>query len=355
MGNVGTYVKKYCEQTVKQRCLALEDAVVLCALSYLIFENVLSPFETKKLSELYPFIDKLKANAVLARSAQKLYRHSINSNRYKDVIIENFINDFNPSDAVQFEAMTFRFDEDNLFIVFRGTDASFTGWKEDFFMTIKGLIPSQVKAKEYLEKIICGNKGKKIYVAGHSKGGNLTTYALLNISESSFNLVECAFDLDGPGFKEDIFSSELFKQRKEKLVRIIPYEDVIGQLMNANPDYLVVKSSLSRIAQHIIYAWHFKNGKVVLLPRLSKFSIKFNQRVNKWLKSLSDEDILMFINQVNLALDKAKIDRFNDLSKNTLSKLKSLIKSYLKIEKNQKKHLKKLVRQFFKIYIRSIF
>ena len=51
----------------------------------------------------------------------------------------------------QFAAMTYRLNLDTYLIVFRGTDDSIIGWKEDFHMTYMKEIPAQKHALKYLK------------------------------------------------------------------------------------------------------------------------------------------------------------------------------------------------------------
>ena len=46
------------------------------------------------------------------------------------------------------------------------------------------------------------------------KGGNLCAYAILNIDEKYLDNIQMAYDLDGPGFKNDVFNIEAFENRK---------------------------------------------------------------------------------------------------------------------------------------------
>ena len=47
--------------------------------------------------------------------------------------------------------MTYRISLDTYLLVFRGTDDSIIGWKEDFHMTYMKEIPAQKHALQYLE------------------------------------------------------------------------------------------------------------------------------------------------------------------------------------------------------------
>ena len=57
----------------------------------------------------------------------------------------------------QFSAMTYRLNLDTYLIVFRGTDDSIIGWKEDFHLTYMKEIPAQKHALRYLKELFLPN------------------------------------------------------------------------------------------------------------------------------------------------------------------------------------------------------
>jgi hypothetical protein len=63
------------------------------------------------------------------------------------------------------------------YIAFRGTDDTPVGWKEDFNMIFKTMIPAQLEAVSYVRRITARFKHGRIRLGGHSKGGNLAAYA----------------------------------------------------------------------------------------------------------------------------------------------------------------------------------
>ena len=355
MENVITYAKKYCNETAKERLLSLEDSIVLCSISYLVFENILKNNESTPLKMLTNHLEELRDNAVLGKYAKSLLLELIDSKRYKDVSIENFINVFDHDSGTQFEAMTFRFDSSNLFVIYRGTDATFTGWKEDFLMAIQGHVHGQDLAKDYLTNTIQKNPTSKIWIGGHSKGGNLCAYALLNIDNCYLNNVMMCYDLDGPGFKNNVFETKSFQERKEKLVKVVPQEDVIGQLLITNPNYLVIKSSLKRVAQHALYAWHFKDGEAEIIDNLSHFALKFNKEVNSFIKETPIKNLKLFVEEVFDAFDYVGIDKFTDFNEHSLLKIMTIIDNIKHLNNKDKGVLKDLASGLFKIYIKSIF
>ena len=72
----------------------------------------------------------------------------------------------------QFAAVTVEVEPSVRLVVFRGTDETLIGWKEDFLMTYSPLVAAQTDAKEYLAKQASLWDGD-LMISGHSKGGNL--------------------------------------------------------------------------------------------------------------------------------------------------------------------------------------
>ena len=96
--------------------------------------------------------------------------------RYKNCRLFGYVSSIDKSQEKQFAAYCTiiprkRYSGDML-AVYRGTDMSLVGWKEDFNMSVKKSIPSQKEAVFYLDKMASRFAGP-VMTAGHSKGGNL--------------------------------------------------------------------------------------------------------------------------------------------------------------------------------------
>ena len=66
----------------------------------------------------------------------------------------------------QFAAMTYRLTLDTYLIVFRGTDDSIIGWKEDFHLTYMKEIPAQKHALRYLKNFLPNILSKRSFWLG---------------------------------------------------------------------------------------------------------------------------------------------------------------------------------------------
>ena len=109
------------------------------------------------------------------------------SRRYRDVSVALCVDE--TSDAVdkQFSACTFFFESGQgimAYIAFRGTDGTLTGWKEDFNLSYKPVIPSQRSALAYVSGVSSATTCQLI-LGGHSKGGSRDDYRVVQSSASA--------------------------------------------------------------------------------------------------------------------------------------------------------------------------
>lgn len=141
--------------------------------------------------------DKMFKGTTLPDSFKTFVYELAASRRFRNIKIKNFVNISDRNVEKQFAAITFILNKEYSYVAFRGTDDSLNGWKEDFNMAFKCPVPSQVEALEYVDKIY-KSLTPKIYIGGHSKGGNLAVYTLVKANEKLQNRIENVFSHDGP-------------------------------------------------------------------------------------------------------------------------------------------------------------
>lgn len=157
----------------------------------------------KQLSSLYcadHSDDEIEQMPNLFRHSARLLQKLAHSRRYADCILRYYIYDISEKEESQFSAVTIELPDGTYFISYSGTDHSVVGWKENFNLSYLDETPGQNKAKKYLKQVaayICNddrginekaindkalddeninnksiNTGK-LWIGGHSKGGNL--------------------------------------------------------------------------------------------------------------------------------------------------------------------------------------
>ena len=118
-----------------------------------------------------------------------------------------YVNDVDQDIQKQFAALIFKIKPDTYVLVFRGTDDSIVGWKEDFHMTYMAQIPAQKMAARYLQNALENLPGNFI-LTGHSKGGNLASYAASQMEASLQDRIEAIYSYDSPGLNHSVIESD---------------------------------------------------------------------------------------------------------------------------------------------------
>lgn len=177
---------------------------------------------------------------------------------------------------------------------FRGTDNSLVGWKEDFNMAFETDVPSQRAAVAYLERVARGVTGK-LYVGGHSKGGNLAVYSVMNCSEQAYARIEKVFSHDGPGFTAEAMASGDFAARVGKVSKTVPESSVIGMMLEQQEEYSVVCSTARGALQHDPFSWVVEGADFVRADKVSRSAVAIDQSINQWFADMSREERAGFI------------------------------------------------------------
>jgi hypothetical protein len=211
-----------------------------------------------------------------------------------------------------------------------GTIKSLISWKEDFNMVYKCPIPSQKLAINYLNAACLTFYFKKIYVGGHSKGGNLSIYAASNLPIITRYHLAQIYSHDGPGFPLPFLKSFRYNSIKKKISKTLPASSIVGMLLYSDNDYKVVKSNAIGIMQHSTFTWLLnKNGLIYLTDR--KWDSKyFDKAISSWIESLSLTERETFINTLYTILNKV------DFNKIDVSKTSNWLNIYKAIKNGEK-------------------
>ena len=275
------------------------------------------------------------------------------SSRYDDVKLGFFEENRSNRNEIQFFGLTF-FIDDKIFVTFRGTDRSVVGWQEDFDLVLKDVIPSQEKAKNYLFKMVNLLK-KPVYVLGHSKGGNLAYFAYYFNDINVQDMVIKVYNLDGPGFKFD--TKKLYKKNKEKLVKIVPHDDVVGILLNDPSELIICKSSEVNVNAHDLLTWQFdffnKYKTLTRTKELTIYSETLRITINEFIKEIGIDNV----KDVKTAIfEIVKINKVKDVIYIYEAALKNIHNGLTEMRREnpeQVKQMEQLIKQFLKLYAKN--
>ncbi|EEJ71730.1 DUF2974 domain-containing protein [Lactobacillus ultunensis] len=170
---------------------------------------------------------------------------------------------------LQFTAATFRLTPDTIIIVYRGTDSSIIGWNEDMNMNYMPKVYGQDVAANYLKEMAQEYPHDKIYLAGHSKGGNYAEYALSVAEPELQDRIIRALSFDGPGFFHQVWKSPGFVRAESKMKTYLPESSIIGTMLDHPERVIIVKSTAPMLQQHDPRRWSVGRDSFVLAESLT--------------------------------------------------------------------------------------
>ena len=329
------------------------DALALTELAYLPFEDLVpaeisvqnyislqhlaEQFE-EKFQGKYPPLGMVNAHRL------KLLSYLSSFKRYKHIKALGFANDVSLDSQKQFAAITYQIRPKEYLVVFRGTDDSIIGWKEDFHLTYMKEIPAQLAARDYLKEVLDKLDGK-VWLAGHSKGGNLATYAACHVETSIQDRVQKVYSFDAPGLHSSIRNSDNFKAIEGKILSIIPENSIVGMMLETPETDLVVKSKTFGLLQHLMVSWEIEGDQFKVVPKVTEDSIQVDQTLKTWTANLSEEELRDFFDLFFGLFIEADIHRFGDITVDTPGKIQKLIENRRNLTHEQATMMDRLSRQ----------
>ncbi|MFS9066837.1 DUF2974 domain-containing protein [Streptococcus timonensis] len=320
------------------------DILALTELTYLSFDNLLDESDNRLLdvATRVPRDSNMLTNKERLQLLDQLSTHK----RFKNSKLSNFVNDIDVELQKQFAAMTYRLNLDTYLIVFRGTDDSIIGWKEDFHMTYMNEIPAQKHALTYLEDFFKQHPKQKVLIAGHSKGGNLAVFAASQIQPELQEKISAIYTYDAPGLQAHLTETTGYQDIIPKIHRYVPQGSVIGMMLEVPDTPIVVRSlALGGIAQHNTFSWLTEGQHFVQLEAISSESLQIKDTLKEWVDSVPDEELELYFDLFFGTILESGISSINELSsKNAIEHVRQLVSQAHTLEPEQVEILKNLTQ-----------
>lgn len=346
MATIKEYIKMYKGLSFEECDFNINDVIIFSELAYINWSNIVSKGNTKitlkEAGNIYFEGSGVKNKylTVFAKSNIENLKSIMNSKRYKDIKLANYVKYVD--NEKQFGAICIYFDG-KVFVSFEGTDDTVIGWKEDFILGYHFPIISQKYAIEYLNEVIT-EEDEVVFVGGHSKGGNLAMTSAMYASLEVFDKIKNIYNLDGPGFREIEQKKDCFQKILPKLEMYVPEDSIIGMLLYSTDKYHVVKSVEKGIRSHDINTWECF-GSFLIEGKLSKLSIMVNNKIKIWNKKYTDEQLEKLIITFFSVLEKNNIESFYELKRMNWSQMVKLVNEVNDIDEETKKLFFKAMKE----------
>lgn len=363
MNSIVEYIENYKDKTFSEYPFNEIDALVFSQLSYVDYSAIVCKFDSEveiSLSDAaYQYFnlyseDELNKKISIVLKAGQLLKQCADTKRYKNIRLLKYANNIDDKIDKQFSALTFYINNDLAVIAFKGTDTSITGIKESAMLSYMFPVPAQIHALYYLQESgMIANRN--LIVCGHSKGGNLATFAGVSCSNSLKKKIIGIYEFDAPGFPIEMISRYDYVQMRDKIYSYIPQSSIIGCMLYHDSSRKIVKSTSENIKQHQVSSWVIENNHFEFTDETDEKS-KF---VDKYLKQLTvqvgQENIEDVFEALFDFIEESGIKSYEDIKVFDAIRLKKAFSSLKNITQQEKDVIDSTIKQAIKEMSRLIY
>ena len=359
MAHLIEYLEKVENLTFDQEPLNILDKVCINEIGYLTYEKWLTASDLKKPINLHDFAEGKELNPdytfMVTKERVELAEAMVRSRRFAGLSLSNYRSVLDKEVEKQFAAMIFSLPElDYHQLVFRGTDDSVIGWKEDFQLTYSREIPAHRSAMTFLEEHLPNLSGC-ITVSGHSKGGNLALYSAVQSSTALREKISELLLLDSPGLMKSLLEKPSYQELKAKMTVIRPQDSVVGVMLYWNRTAQLVAAEGIGFAQHNALTWEvdLTTNDFVYVDQPTELSQRLEETFQEWIETLPNQELKQVCDLVFDTILDSGIESLDDIGIQALPQLGQMLQEFGNLSDKQKKVLQDGFNQLLWIFWKS--
>ena len=334
MPNLIDYLEKVKELTFDQEPLNILDKVCINEIGYLTYEKWLTASDLQRTINLHDYAEGKDLNPdysfMVTKKRVELAEAMVRSRRFAGLNLSDYHSVLDKEVEKQFAAMIFSLPElDYHQLVFRGTDDSVIGWKEDFQLTYSREIPAHRSAIAFLSEHLPNLSGH-VTVSGHSKGGNLALYSAVQSSTALREQIAELLLLDSPGLMKSLLVKPSYQELKPKMTLIRPQDSVVGVMLYWDQDAQLVAAEGIGIAQHNALLWQvdLEGSDFVYVDQPTDLSQRLKETFQEWIETLPNQQLKLVCDLFFDTILDSGIESLDDIGVKTLPKLGQLLQEF---------------------------
>ncbi|MBR3762613.1 MAG: DUF2974 domain-containing protein [Lachnospiraceae bacterium] len=350
IGNIIEYVHSYGFFDFEALPFSAVDALVLAQFVYIKIDGLVDgvkadsrPVTLKEMAQ-HPEAERLFADTRFEENNRALFYAMCESKRFGEMKCLYCADYICVENETQFMAVTCILSDGSVKVLYRGTDETIIGWKEDFNMAFQYPIPGQQSGRRYLERV-AGYISADFDLIGHSKGGNLAVYAAMHASDKVQQRIQHIYNLDGPGFRTEVYSMGYFEKIADRIVKIIPRSSIVGMILENHGEYKVVDSKSIGFLQHDPYSWLIDRIDFVYVEQMDKTHRIMDESLNAWVMSLSTEEVSEFVNTLFQIVSASEATDLISFTKNWTKSLAGMAGAIQNLDEETKNNMYSIMKR----------
>ncbi len=337
------------------------DALTLCEVFYMPLELVVSnsvKSQPVDFSDACYKLFEMRGNKhkplglMITSNPSKRIMQMTDYLRYREMKIACVHAVYSVSPAIQYCAGAFLLPDGKIVIVFRGTDDTIAGWKEDLDIFTRKGTPSYDLAMDFINSVAAEYEGE-IILCGHSKGGNIALRTACKCSDEIRSRIVNVYNFDGPGYADaSIFYTPAYKEVLPGYRHFVPSSSLIGMMMSHDYDYKAVKSNvLFGAFQHDLHTWQIAEGELILVDDVDFLAKLTDEWLGVLIQRLSDVSSGALDIVATAITEGTGTKSLTDLAKHAYTAVGGAVKAYKAVDDETKSEFKDAFRGGGKLLI----
>lgn len=352
MANIEDYLKWRGDLDFKADPFNEVDAVILSELAYVDFKGIVDGPAINNKITLKEANDKFFSchtdEEILSRPestkmAAFVMRQMATTKRFSKMKLSGYINEIDNTTQSQFSVVTCFLSDGTIFVSYRGTDNTLTGWREDFNMSFLHQTAGQLSATNYLNDNFL-NCNKHIIVGGHSKGGNFAVYASTFCDKKVQDRIDMIYSNDGPGLKPELTELPEYQAIINRIHFTTPEFSIVGTFFERKYKVKIISSSNSGLSQHDLMSWQVEGNHLVISDSYKDWSKTYSKALKNWLKDVDYESRQAFGDTIFNALESEGAHNLGDVHLKNLAEIKKTVD---KLPEDQQKMFLHVMKKLF--------
>ncbi|MCQ2533941.1 MAG: DUF2974 domain-containing protein [Clostridia bacterium] len=343
MSNIIDYIKWRGDLSFEASGFNEVDGLLFSLLSYIDWSDAVD-------QDYHDSITLKDAASILLQKEDLCHMLAVDNEKYREVLdlcsksvrfssikLLHYINKYSPEIQMQFAAIVFEINN-TLVFSFRGTDDTFTGWQEDFNMSILKTVPSQSEALAYF--IGTSNRFTKhdFILCGHSKGGNLAVFSAVMSPEVLSDRIRLVYSYDGPGFMSSNNDAYKYKKIVSRITTFVPQSSIVGMFLDHEEKHVVIKSTASNgLAQHNGLTWEVLGNSFEHLEDTDKRSKFLEMTFKNAIANTSVEEREKLAEALSQVFEMMEADTLTDVKRNIPASVAQFVKGYDSLSDSSKR------------------
>ncbi len=307
------------------------DTLVLSTLSYVRLDGVLSPDPGAEPVRLSDLAEQLAARGVSGKN-EELFFAAARSTRFGALRLFAAQSELNGEEGLQFAAFSVLLPGQQMYVAFRGTDDTLIGWREDLRMSYECPVPAQLRAAQYLRAVAAAYPMRRIFVGGHSKGGNLAMYAAVSAGPDVRERIRRVFNHDGPGFCDGTLATLAYRELRERIDTYVPESSIVGVLLEHDTNYRIVKSTAKGLAQHDPFSWQVLGTEFEYAAERTAFGQRTEAIADRFVNGFSPERKRLFTEALFTVLEATDQQTISGIVANKGKSIKNALRELASLD-----------------------